>query len=69
MSAAPIGHGGADRPISSPTARSLAPSSAPTRSTRLGGHAGNPNVAAEVPDLARRRSWWLGDSGGAMLAE
>ena len=52
MSAAPTGLGGADRLIPSPTARSPAPSSAPTRSTRPGGHAGDPNVAAEVSELA-----------------
>ena len=63
MSAAPTGHDDADRPISAPTVRSPTPSSAPTRSTRPGGHAGDPNVAVEVPELARRRSWRLGGSG------
>ena len=69
MSTAPTGHGVTDRPISSPTARSPAPSSTPTRSTRPGGHAGDPNVAPEVPELARRRSWRLGGNGDATPVE
>ena len=62
MSAAPTGHGDADRLISVLTARSPTPSSAPTRSTRPSGHAGDPNGAAEVPELA---NWGHGGSAAA----